>query len=457
MSKKLISLTLAILFAVGLTSMLQPPASAADVFGPDDIKINYVTETVEVRRTERFIMFALNSGAQIADDKVMSKEKWQVANVVNGVAEIDISRVIPKKAGKNPYNIAFMLPGNEASRKVIEIDARPPNRDPASGDPDINVGKPRNGVGVFFIYDNTYSTIVNNAGTDIVIRFPAAARPALLANKEFMLADVESVDKCECDDDDINDIGSGIEVCDCRIKIPTHLLTRNLQFTAHMPAIEKDSFSSVPVRMTMPAQPKAPAVRQTFARNDTTGASLTLNFRAGNEPESGNIRIGFPQVRINGAAEWTDIKKIPGTGNKTNLWMILRELKAAGVTLEPLDATSPESARTLFIRTGPSVRNGASAVQRLVIRDWQTWNEAIKLMNENGSTVVNCPDCGKPAGSCVDCTDPLNPCGRACCNVCNLSLAALSVCFICNRPEDQCVDCDDGTCKSECCTTCNTG
>ena len=453
MSKKLISLTLAILFVVGLFSIIPPTAAASNGPLESRITINYVNETIEYRGTERFVMFALNSGALNADDKVKNKERWQVANVVGGVAEIDISRVIPRKVGKNPYNIAFKLSGNDASRTVVEIDARPPNRDPSSGDPDINIGRPRGGVGVFFLYCDNFSTIVNSAGTDIVVRFPAAARPASLANKEFELISVAGAGKCECDNDDIEDIGSGVIVCECRIKVPTHLINRNLQFTANMPAIIGDSFSSVPVRMALPAQPRAPAVRQTFVKNDTTGASLTLNFRVGSEPEPGNIRTGFPQVRINGTAEWTNLKKI--TGTRTNLWMVLRELKAAGVTLTPLTETSPESARTLFIRTGPSSKNGASAVQRLVIRDWQTWNEAIRLMNENEPVVVLCPDCNRPAGTCVDCTDPENPCGFKCCGVCNPTIAAMSVCLICGRPEAQCVDCDDGKCKNICCTTCN--
>jgi len=438
MSKRLISFALAILFAAGLIAAFPTIASASSGDGSlrDNISIDFRNETIRFATADpnrSFIMFALNSAPQTpstsAEQRLLSRERWQVANVVAGAAEVDISRVIPR-AGR-VYNVAFMIPGQPGTRTVMPVPARPANRSPASGIPEINVGRPRNGVGIAFEFCDDYSYIVNRSGVAVVIQFGPSARPASFANTEFRLASETATPSSLA--------------AETTITIPTHQLARTLQFTAHIDATAS-AFASQPVRLTIPAQPRAPAIRQFFVRNDSTGG--TLNFRNGHEVQAtGEIRTGFPQVRRNGADDWTELRNLPGTGSRTPLWLVLRELRDDGVAITALDENAPESARTIFIRYGHSSRAGASAVQRLVVRDITTWNNAVRLMNDN--TPIRCLDCNRaPCGS--PCANGL--CDNDCCVECNPPPV---FCPYCGNLEGQCVDCTAGTCDRACCLRCN--
>jgi len=220
MSKKLISLTLAILFVVSITAACPMPARAAPGDMLKNIKINFTDETITYTESGRsFIQYALNSAAlDETDQKLLAKEKWQVVRLTGNKVEIDISRVIPR-AGRPAYNIAFMIPGDTASRTVVEIPARPANRNPASGIPTINVGKPRNEIGIYFVFDDVadQTYIINRSGTDVAVQFPSNARPAWLANKLIILPE-EGAD---------NDA----------IEISTNALTRAQPFNVYIPAI----------------------------------------------------------------------------------------------------------------------------------------------------------------------------------------------------------------------------
>jgi len=372
MSKKLISFMLAILFIAGIAALYPAPVKAARGDLLKNITISYKNETIIFKDLDNppkltFIQYALNSAAQDSDDaKLLAKEKWQVVRLVGGVVEIDISRVIPK-AGKPNYNVAFMIPGDANTRSVVEIPARPANRTPATGVPDINVGKPRNEVGIYFEFEdqNDETRIINRCGTDVVIEFPSNAKPVELANKRFFELAMEDEDgKAE------------------PLAISTNALTRAQAFNVYIGAVEiKDaegkitggSFASLPIKMTIPSQPKAPVIRQSFPKNDPDKAEL--NFKAG-KIVNNEIRTGFPQVRLNGET-WVTLEELPGT--KTPLSFVLEALRDADIDLTwPAGATS----RSLYIRIGPTASRGVSAVQRLEIMK-DHWDRAVSDLPED--------------------------------------------------------------------------
>jgi len=430
MSKKLISFALAVLFTVSMALVF--PVTAGAVDAPLDPVIDYVKETVRVEAPAGvgIIMYALKSAPPgTTDPKLLGREKWSIARVVTvgtgdaarRIAEIDISRVIPKKPLKTEYFIAFMVQGQPATRKVIEIPARPQNRVPATAtEPEINVGKFRNTAGIIFDFDDDYSKILNLTNADIIIQFGIDTSLAkLLKTNSVPLAD-----------------GDGNN----ELLVPTDVLTRNLQFTAKIAAAEGRSFASQPVRMNLPAQPKAPNVKHTVTKNDITGG--TLNLRAMKLNTDGTIKVGSPQVRLEGM-EWMDIDVV---GSKITLSSVLDQL---GVTKTMLPA-DPASERVLYIRTGHTARTGASAVRQLPPIDLAQWNAAIVA----GGGAETCPECLKAPCEC-----PCEDCGKFPCVCCKCEIVC-DTCGDCkDDPCDNCVDCKPcicgpGECKEDRCPEC---
>jgi len=442
MSKKLISLALAILLVVGLTSAFLITASANDPLVPE---INFQKETIKVPvpAGTDFLLYALGSAPQnTTDQRVLSRERWTVARVANGFAEIDISRVIPKRVPKNPYTIAFKLPANDASRTVIEIPARQQNRVPAvTGSAEINVGKLRNGVGIVFLFDNEFTRIINLTGTEVDIQFAADSNFAKLTKSSYSLTTGES-----------NGDGSD------RIVIPNNLLTRSLPFTVRIAArvateSSLSSFGSQPVRLTVPAQPRAPSVRHTVAKTDTNGG--TINVRDGRiNAKDGTIRTGFPQARLNSDATWTSLT---AEGARTPLSTVLQQL---GVPKTATIAATETS--IIYYRTGHTAKAGASAVLEIKISG-DNWNAALAAMTETvtgtGTTAFGitanqpCAHCEKTPCQCCTCTavcDSCEGCKEAKC--CGLAECKCVRCKCAGLCVDRCADC--GQClkcsKCEC-------
>jgi len=324
------------------------------------ITINYVQETLSVTASVPFLQFALAASPQdTTDQKLLDRERWNTVMVIGGKADIDISRVIPRNDSR-PYYIALRDPDNHNTRTVIQIPARQQNR-VAAGEttPEINVGRAnRNNVGIGFTFDVNNTYIRNHSGVEVNLTFGSNPTPIRLVNTPSTPTSIV--------------IGGGIPVSTdgTTITIPTRLLDRALAFSVSIPAVDGASgkFASVPVRMTVPAQPKAPNVTNRAPNSDTTGGTV-------------NIRLG-QQISRDGTA-WRDVVAAGSTeastnialmGSATPLSSILRQF---GITAE-VAADSPPELRTLYFRTAHvETKSGTSAVRALVISA-ANWNNAVK-------------------------------------------------------------------------------
>ena len=340
--------------------------------------IDYVNETIYVpipaslmaaNPDLAFVLHSLRAGPSNATEQQIARERWSATRIteveldaygrgrfgyLRYVAEIDISRLIPR--GNRAVNVAFMIPGYPDTRSVVTIRPRPPVQAPATATTATSVGGPSYnirringpGQGILITHEDDTTTVHNNSGTNVVLQFGL----------------------------DVNSVTLGVGETEV---IPNNVFTMPLNFTVRRAArswgmlddnLGGLDFASQPVRIRLPARPRAPRINFSAAAGES-GGTFT-NFSPARED-----RAGAPQVSINGS-DWVPVP-IGAGGSVVTLRQILNALAADSYspnpTPRPTGVADPSNAN-LYVRIGHTSRAGASAAQTVLI-PVANWNAAV--------------------------------------------------------------------------------